>query len=112
MKKSLLILFGAILIIQGSSIANGAESNGIFSTLKNAIIKDVQDTVNSTITTTANSALDKVKLSQYKQELQQKKNELADLEASKTNAFVKFFKKRRLNKDIEELENQIKALEK
>ena len=113
MKKTLLILFGALLIFQGGlSYGAAAESTGIFSALKNAIIKDVQDTVQTTVTNAANRALNQVKLSQYRQQLEQKKQELADLEASKTNFIVKFFKRRKLNNEISELEAKIKELEK
>ena len=111
MKKTLLILFGALLIFQGSMTCTAAESTGFFSALKNAVIKDVQDTVDSTVTTAANRALNTVRLNQYKQQLAQKKQELKDLEASDINWFSKFFKRRRLNREISELEAKIKALE-
>lgn len=112
MKKSLLILFGALLIFQGAmSYAETTETAGFFQTLKNAIIKDVQNTVQNTVTSAANKVLNQAKLAQYKQELAQKKQELADLEASKTNFIVKFFKRRKLNKEIQTLEDAIKSLE-
>ncbi len=112
MKKSLLVLFGALLIFQGAmSYAETTETVGIFQSLKNAIIKDVQNTVQNTVTTAANKVLNQAKLNQYKQELAQKKQELAELEASKKNFIVKFFQRRKLNKDIQTLEDAIKALE-
>ena len=113
MKKSLLILFGALLIFQGamSYAETTTTSTGFFQTLKNAIMKDVESAVQSTVTTAANKALNQVKLAQYKQELAQKKQELADLELSKKNFIVKFFQRRKLNKDIQTLEDAIKALE-
>jgi len=111
MKKTLLILFGALLIFQGSMTCSAAESTNIFTTLKNAIIKDVESTVQSTVTSAATKAINQVRLAQYKQQLEQKKQELAELEASKTNFIVKFFKKRKLNREIKDLEEQIKELE-
>ena len=112
MKKSLLILFGALLIFQGAmSYAETTTSTGFFQTLKNAIMKDVESAVQSTVTTAATKAMNQVKLAQYKQELAQKKQELADLELSKKNFIVKFFQRRKLNKDIQTLEDAIKALE-
>ena len=112
MKKTLLVLFGALLIFQGGLTCSAAESTGFFAAIKNAIIKDVQDTVTSTATTAANRVLNTVKLNQYKQQLAQKKQDLADLEASNTNFFVKFFKRRKLNNEIRDLEEKIKELEK
>ena len=41
---------------------------------------------------TAESAINTVKISTYKSQLEQKKQELQELEESNTNAFVKFFK--------------------
>jgi len=112
MKKSLLILFGALLIFQGAnSYAQTSETVGIFQTLKNAIIKDVESVVQSTVTTAATKAMNQVKLAQYKQQLTQKKQELADLENSNKNFIIKFFQRRKLNRDIRELEDAIKALE-
>ena len=112
MKKNLLVLFGLLLIFQGGlSYGATAESTGIFQTLKNAIMKDVESVVQSTVTSAATKAMDQVKLAQYKKELEQKKQDLADLEASKTNFLVKFFKKRRLNREINDLEEKIKELE-
>lgn len=111
MKKILLVLFGALLIFQGSMSCSATESTGFFSALKNAIIKDVEDSVTAGATTAANRVLNTVKLKQYKQQLAQKKQDLADLEASNTNFFVKFFKKRRLNNEIRDLEAKIKELE-
>ena len=111
MKKTLLILFGALLIFQGGLSYGATESTGIFQTLKNAIIKDVQDTVQATVTNASNKVVNQAKLTQYKQQLEQKKQELADLETSKTNFIVKFFKRRKINKEIKELEEAIKALE-
>ena len=112
MKKILVVLFGALMIFQSGLTCCAAESGGFFATLKNAIIKDVQDTVTNTATAAANRVLNTVKLNQYKQELAQKKQDLADLEASKTNFIVKFFKRRKLNNEISELEAKIKELEK
>ena len=112
MKKSLLILFGALLIFQGGlSYGATSEGTGIFTTLKNAIIRDVESTVQSTVTTAATRAMNLVKLQQYKQELAQKKQELADLEASKKNFIVKFFQRRRINREINDLEEKIRELE-
>ena len=113
MKKTLLILFGALLVFQaGISYADTAsETTSIFQSLKNAIIKDVQNTVQTTVTNAANKVLNQAKLAQYKQELEQKKKELAELEASKKNFIVKFFQRRKLKKDIQTLEDAIKALE-
>lgn len=111
MKKSLLVLFVAFLIVQNGISYAANESTSIFTTLKNAIIKDVESTVQSTVTTAATKAMNQVKLVQYKQQLQQKKQELAELEASNKNFFVKFFQRRRLNREITDLEDKIKALE-
>lgn len=116
MKKSLLVLFGVLLIFQGSmSYGATSEGPGIFSTLKNSIIKDVestvQSTVQSTVTTAATKALNTVKLAQKKQELAQKKQELADLEASNKNFIAKFFQRRKINREIRDIEKEIKGLE-
>ena len=111
MKKILLVLVGALLIFQGAMSCEATEFNNIFSSFKNAIIKDVQDTVSSTVTTAANRAIDLVKLNQYKQQLAQKKQELADLEASNINFISKFFRRRTLKNEIKNLEYQIKKLE-
>ena len=111
MKKILLTLFAGLLIFQCGLSCRAEESTNFFTTLKNVIVRDVQDTVNSTITTAANKAMNAVKVAQYKQQLEQKKQELADLEASKTNFIVKFFKRRKINKEIRDLEEAIKALE-
>lgn len=112
MKKSLLILFGLFLIMQGSlSYGATTESTGFFTALKNAIIKDVESTVQSTVTTAATKAMNQVKIAQYKQQIQQKKQELADLEASKKNFIVKFFQRRKINREIRDLEEKIKELE-
>ena len=111
MKKILLTLFALLLISQCGISCKAAETTNIFTSLKNAIIKDVQDTVtstvNSTLTTAANKALNVVKLNQYKQQLAQKQQELADLEASNKNFIVKFFKRRSINKEIKDLEIKI-----
>lgn len=111
MKKILLILVAALLIFHGAMSCEATEYNNIFSTFKNAIIKDVQDTVSSTVTTAANRAIDLVKLNQYKQQLAQKQQELADLEASNINFISKFFRRRTLKNEIKNLEYQIKKLE-
>ena len=111
MKKSLLILFGALLIFQGAMSYAESEASGIFQALKNAIINDVESAVQSTVTSAATKAINQVKLAQYKKELEQKKQELADLEASKKNFIVKFFKRRKINREINDLEEKIKALE-
>ena len=112
MKKSLLILFGALLIFQGGlSYGATGEVTGIFQSLKNAIFKDVENAVQSTVTAAATKALNQVKLAQYKQQLEQKKQELAELEASKKNFIVKFFQRRKINREIKDLEEKIKALE-
>lgn len=112
MKKSLLVLFSVLLIFQGSmSYGATSEGSGIFSTLKNAIIKDVESTVQSTVTTAATKALNTVKLAQKKQELTQKKQELADLEASNKNFIAKFFERRKINREIRDIEKEIKGLE-
>ena len=111
MKKSLLVLFAAFLVFQGAISYAETESTNIFTTLKNAIIKDVESVVQSTVTSAATKAANAVKVAQYKQQLEQKKQELADLEASKKNFLVKFFQRRKLNREIRNLEEQIKALE-
>lgn len=111
MKKSLLVLFAAILFLGNNLAGSAAESTGILSTLKDAIIKDVSNTVQSSVTTAATKALNAVKLAQYKQQLEQKKQELADLEESNINFFSKFFKRIKLNREINNLEEKIKALE-
>jgi len=113
MKKNLLILFAALLIFQnGLTMAATNETTTIFSTLKNAIIKDVQDTVNSTVSTAATKAMNAVKLAQYKSQLAQKQEELKELEASDINFFSKFFKRIKLNREIRNLEYKIQELEK
>ena len=105
MKKSLLVLFSVLLIFQGGmSYGATSEESGIFSTLKNAIIKDVESTVQSTVTTAATKALNTVKLAQ-------KKQELADLEASNKNFIAKFFERRKINREIRNIEKEIKGLE-
>ena len=111
MKKILLIMFAVLLVFHGGMSYAADESTSIFSSLKNAIIKDVQQTVNSTVTTAANKAINLVKINQYKQQIAQKEQEIADLEASNTFFIAKFFKKRKLNREIRELENKIKELE-
>ena len=111
MKKSLLVLFGALLIFQGAISYAETESTGIFQSLKNAIMRDVESAVQSTVTSAATQAMNQVKLAQYKKELEQKKQELADLEASKKNFIVKFFQRRKLNREIRDLEEKIKELE-
>ena len=112
MKKSLLILFGALLIFQGGlSYADTTETTGFFSALKNAIIKDVESTVQSTVSAAATRAMNQAKLAQYKQELAQKKQELSDLEKAKKNFIVKFFQRRRINREIYDLEEKIRILE-
>lgn len=111
MKKILLIMFTALLVFHGGMSYAADNSTGIFSSLKNAIIKDIQDTVSTTVTNAANKAIDIVKINQYKQQIAQKKQELADLEESNTFCIVKFFKKRKLNREIKSLENKIKELE-
>jgi len=111
MKKTILILFGALLIFQGGLSCSAAESTGILQSLKNAIMQDVESAVQSTVTSAATKAMNQVKLAQYKKELEQKKQELADLEASKKNFIVKFFKRRKLNREINDLEEKIKELE-
>ena len=111
MKKILLTLFAVLLIFQCGLSCRAEESTNFFTTLKNVIIRDVQDTVNSTVTTAANKAMNAVKIAQYKQQLEQKKQELADLEASKKNFIAKFFQRRKINKEIRELEEQIKSLQ-
>ncbi len=111
MKKILLTLFAGLFIFQCGLSCCAEESTSFFTTLKNVIIRDVQDTVNSTITTAANRAVNTVKIVQYKQQLEQKKQELADLEASNKNFIVKFFERRKINKEIREIEDTIKSLQ-
>ena len=111
MKKILLTLFAGLLIFQCGLSCSAEESTNFFTTLKNVIVRDVQDTVNSTVTTAANKAMNAVKIAQYKQELEQKKQELADLEASKKNFIAKFFQRRKINKEIREIEDVIKSLQ-
>ena len=110
MKKVLLFLFGALIIAQGASYAASgtSETASILNSLKNAVIKDVSDAV----TTTATGAINQVKLINCKNQLAQKKQELKDLEASNTNAIIKFFKRYSINKKIRELEAEIAELEK
>ena len=111
MKKSLLFLFALLIFQTGISYGAASETSNIFTTLKNAIIKDVTDAVTNTVTTAATNTLNAVKLKEYKSQLAQKKQELADLEASNKNFIVKFFKRRKINREIRDLEEQIKALE-
>ena len=110
MKKIVLTLFAGLLILQGAMSCSAEETTGFFTTLKNAIVKDVQDTVTSTVTSAANKTLNLVKINQYKQQLEQKKQELAELEASHKNFISKFFTRRKINKEIREIEAQIVAL--
>ena len=111
MKKILLTLFAGLLIFQCGLSCSAEESTGFFTTLKNVIVRDVQNTVNSTVTTAANKAMNLVKIAEYKQQLEQKKQELADLEASKKNFIAKFFQRRKINREIREIEDAIKSLE-
>lgn len=111
MKKIVLTLLAGLLIFQCGLSCRAEESTNFFTTLKNVIVKDVQDTVNATVTTAANKAMNAVKIAQYKQQLEQKKQELADLEASKKNFISKFFQRRKINKEIKEIEDQIKSLQ-
>ena len=111
MKKSLLVIFAALLVFQCANSYAASESTGIFQSLKNAIMKDVESAVQSTVTSAATKAMNQVKLAQYKKELEQKKQDLADLEASKKNFLVKFFQRRKLNREISDLEEKIKELE-
>ena len=110
MKKTLLLLFSALIIATGASFAASttSETAGILNSLKNAVIQDVTNTV----TASATSAINQVKLINYKNQLAQKQQELKDLEASNTNAFIKIFKRYSINKKIKELENNIAELEK
>ena len=110
MKKIVLTLFAGLLILQGAMSCSAEETTGFFTNLKNAIIKDVQDTVTSTVTSVANKTLNIVKINEYKQQLEQKKQELADLEASKKNFISKFFQRRKIYKEIRDIEAQIVAL--
>ena len=111
MKKILLIICASILVFQGGMSYAADEASGIFSSLKNAIIKDIQETVSSTVNNATNKAIDIVRINQYKLQIAQKQQELADLEESNTFCIVKFFKKRKLNREINALENKIKELE-
>ena len=111
MKKILLTLFAVLLIFQCGLRCSAEESTNFFTTLKNVIVRDVQYTVNSTVTTAANRAMNTVKIAQYKQQLEQKKQELADLEASNKNFIVKFFQRRKINREIREIEDQIRSLQ-
>ncbi|MBR1616831.1 hypothetical protein IJ670_01635 [bacterium] len=109
MKKTLITLFAGILLFQGGlTFAATSETASLFSGLKDAIVKDVQNVV----TTNAQNAINAVQLSNYKKQLATKKQELKDLEASNTNAFIKYFKRISLNRKIAELEANIAALEK
>ena len=110
MKKIILTLFAGLFILQGAMSCSAEETTGFFTTLKNAIVKDVQDTVTTTVTTAANKTLNIVKINQYKQQLEQKKQELAEMEASHRNFIYKFFQRRRINNEIREIEAQIRAL--
>ena len=69
MKKIILTLFAGLFILQGAMSCSAEETTGFFTTLKNAIVKDVQDTVTTTVTTAANKTLNIVKINQYKQQL-------------------------------------------
>ena len=110
MKKIILTLFAGLFILQGAMSCSAEETTGFFTTLKNAIVKDVQDTVTTTVTTAANKTLNIVKINQYKQQLEQKKQELSEMEASHRNFIYKFFQRRRINNEIREIEAQIRAL--
>ena len=108
MKKALLFLFGTLIIAQGVNYAATSETASVFQSFKNAIISDVTNVVQ----TSATNAVNQVKLINYKNQLAQKQQELKDLEASNTNAFIKIFKRYSINKKIRELEADIAALEK
>ena len=107
MKKVLLLISIFMLMCTSFSVAATTQTENVLNSLKNAVVQDVQNTVSSVAT----KAINKVKIVQYKAQLEQKKKELAELEASNTNFIVKFFKRIKLNREITKLENQIKELE-
>ena len=104
MKKILLFLFINLIIAQGSlCIAETSTSQSIFSNLKDAIVKDVTNSV----TTSVNN----VKLANYKTQLEEKKKELEEVENSDSLAIIKYFKKASINQKISDLEAKIEAIE-
>ena len=52
-----------------------------------------------------------VKLVAYKKQLELKKQELEELEASSTLGIIKWFRRRTINSQIEEIQKEISALE-
>ena len=108
MKKYLLILFTALFIAQGSVFADTtSEAANLLNSLKNAVVQDVKNTVSTTL----NKGVNVIKIANYKSQLEQKKQELKELEESNTNFFVKFFKRISINRQINQLEADIKTLE-
>ena len=111
MKKTLVLLFGLLILSTNAFAAESATTaatQSIFETMKNAIIQDVSNTVQNVAT----SALNQVKLVNDKTQLEKKKKELEELEASNTFFLVKIYKRIKLNSDIDKLEKEIAELEK
>ena len=113
--KKILTIF-AILFV-ASAGAYSAETFGqntaqatqnIFNQMHDAILKDVQNTVDNTV----NIGVNGLKLASYKAELAQKKQELKQVEASNDNFLSKSCKKIKLNQEIRDLEHKIADLEK
>ena len=114
MKKILAIL--ALLLIFSTG-TNASESFGqntaqatqnIITQMRDAINKDVQNTIDNTVNVGVNS----LKLASYKAELAQKKNELKQIEASNDNFLTKSYQKIKIKQEIRDLEHKIAELEK
>lgn len=106
MKKVLLAIFSIAIIAQSGLCATTTAqptTADILKDLKNAVISDVTNSV----TTNVNN----IKLATYKTQLEQKKQELKEVEKSSSPAIIKYFKRARINSKIAELEANIKLIE-
>lgn len=113
MKKTILILT-AMLLMSASSYAaqSGAHqaaetTQSILGQMRDAIVRDVHNSVDQSV----NAGVNSLKLASYKAQLAQKKRELARIEASDYNYFLKNYKKFKIRQEIRDLENKIADLE-
>lgn len=83
--------------------AAAAATKSLITDIKDAIVSDIKDTVKASV--------NDIKLTNYKNQLEQKKAELAEVESSNTFFIIKIFKTVHLNSQIEDLEAKIKTLE-
>jgi len=106
MKKFLLAVLSVFILAQYGICAEttaAPTTAELLQSLKNAVVTDITNTV----TTNVNN----VKLASYKTQLEQKQQELQEVENSSGFAIVKYFKKASINRKISELEANIKAIE-